>query len=148
MDSIRKTMKSIVAGKSSAKLDPDFAPATEPVQNQIEEERPPIGPPVRLAVVGAGQRGRVSSFIVCRVMTRSKGVIRRNMEDMLWIILNIVLFLLLPNLVLKRGNVWRKSINCPRTVFSATGRTCWQRPMLMTPLEKTLRILDMSTGWL
>ncbi|CEL61280.1 putative oxidoreductase YjhC OS=Escherichia coli (strain K12) GN=yjhC PE=3 SV=2 [Rhizoctonia solani AG-1 IB] len=58
MDSIRKTMKSIVAGKSSAKLDPDFAPATEPVQNQIEEERPPIGPPVRLAVVGAGQRGR------------------------------------------------------------------------------------------
>ncbi|CAE6446421.1 unnamed protein product [Rhizoctonia solani] len=59
MDSLRKTIKSIgLAGKSSAKPDPDFAPATEPIQNQILQERPPIGPPVRLAVIGAGQRGK------------------------------------------------------------------------------------------
>ncbi|KAH7325481.1 NAD-P-binding protein [Rhizoctonia solani] len=55
MDSLRNKLGSMgLMGKPK----PDFAPQVEPVQNQIVEERPPIGPPVRLAVIGAGQRGK------------------------------------------------------------------------------------------
>ncbi|KAL5637413.1 hypothetical protein ACGC1H_003990 [Rhizoctonia solani] len=54
MDSLRNKLG--LMGKP--KLPADFAPAVEPAPHPIVEEPPPIGPPVRLAVIGAGQRGK------------------------------------------------------------------------------------------
>ncbi|CAE6405210.1 unnamed protein product [Rhizoctonia solani] len=47
MDSLRNKL-----GSMMGKPKPDFAPHVEPVQNPVVEERPPIGPPVRLAKYG------------------------------------------------------------------------------------------------
>ncbi|KAG9123368.1 hypothetical protein FRC07_015026 [Ceratobasidium sp. 392] len=58
MDSIRNSLKNITL-KGKPKLAPDFAPATAPVAEPLEKEPEPVGPPVRLAVIGAGQRGRI-----------------------------------------------------------------------------------------
>ncbi|KAG8736529.1 hypothetical protein FRC10_009215 [Ceratobasidium sp. 414] len=57
MDSIRNSLKNIGL-KGKPKVPPDFAPTTVPAPDPLEKEPEPIGPPVRLAVVGAGQRGR------------------------------------------------------------------------------------------
>ncbi|EUC62940.1 streptomycin biosynthesis protein StrI [Rhizoctonia solani AG-3 Rhs1AP] len=54
MDSLRNKLG--LMGKP--KLPADFVPAVEPAPHPIVEEQPPNGPPVRLAVIGAGQRGK------------------------------------------------------------------------------------------
>ncbi|KAG9090479.1 hypothetical protein FS749_000509 [Ceratobasidium sp. UAMH 11750] len=56
MDSIRNSLKNISL-KGKPKLPPDFAP-TAPAPEPLEKEPEPVGPPVRLAIIGAGQRGR------------------------------------------------------------------------------------------
>lgn len=57
MDTIRSSLKNLSL-KGKPKPGSDFAPATAPVPEPLEKEPEPTGPPVRLAVIGAGQRGR------------------------------------------------------------------------------------------
>ncbi|QRV85526.1 oxidoreductase family, NAD-binding rossmann fold protein [Ceratobasidium sp. AG-Ba] len=57
MDTIRSSLKNLGL-KNKPKVAPDFAPSTAPAPEPLEQEPEPIGPPVRLAVIGAGQRGR------------------------------------------------------------------------------------------
>ncbi|KAF8594682.1 NAD(P)-binding protein [Ceratobasidium sp. AG-I] len=61
MDTIRSSLKNLSSkGKTDnkSKQYSEFAPATAPVSKPVDAEAPPLGPPVRLAVIGAGQRGR------------------------------------------------------------------------------------------
>lgn len=63
MDTLRSSLKSMsLKGKTGdkSKLDSDFAPATAPAPEPLDTEPAPLGPPVRLAVIGAGQRGSAS----------------------------------------------------------------------------------------
>lgn len=59
MDILRSSLKNISLKGSRGTQDPDFAPATIPAPEPFDEAAAPLGPPVRLAVIGAGQRGRV-----------------------------------------------------------------------------------------